>query len=149
MSRITEKQRRSWFFALLTLIWVGATVFIVQEMTPKSSLNTEERLFRLNKYDQNLDDLENLVLQMESSFAEIKATRFEIYQDYYVYELLDKIKGLHDESKPISQHTARVSTVLKLLLYARKELVTKKRNIETTAEAVQNCQEGNQYIQPE
>lgn len=144
--RITEKRRMVLAFALISLAWVAATLLVVQHLSPRPDSDTEWRRKRLAKNEQVLDLQEELIYEQVETSGKIRETKFDIYQKYIVYELGEEIDALGEKDPLNAVHRKRVSDLLKLLVEAREELVTKQRNTVGINEDVNNCREGNNII---
>lgn len=147
MFQWSEKTKRAWAFALITLAWLGATLAVVSHLAPKANTNTEARRASLARNEDVVLEQQALLDKMAALLEEIKNTRFQIYQMYVVTELREKINGIHQDNSRVESHSLRISKVLLLLLNAREELVAKQRNLVEISAQVQNCREGNQDIQ--
>lgn len=135
---------RTWFFALLTLSWVGVSLYLVQELSPRPYEGSEADLDKLENYTELLDRQEDLLEDVEQLYLDIQETNFGIYQNYKIQELKDRIKDLMDPGKPMAEQRFRAGTLLNLLVDAREKFVTEQRNIVRIENNILNCQEGNQ-----
>lgn len=143
MSSPNPTRGKSWFFALMSIIWLGATLFLVRELSPRPYQGSKTDLDKLSNYTEILDRQDNLLDESESLFREISTTKFDIYQDYKVEELQERINQMMDSTQSMAEHRIRVGILLDLLLDSREELVVQQRNIEKMENAILNCQEGN------
>jgi|GEM_PF-3913846 len=139
MSTPNPNRGKAWFFTLMTLIWLGASLILVRELSPRPYNGSQEDLDKLSSYTRQ----EALLNETEGLFREISTTQFDIYQDYKVDELRERVNQMKDSSQSMAEHRIRAGVLLDLLLDSREELVTKQRNIERTENSILNCQEGN------
>lgn len=146
-SNIPEQRRRAWAFAVITILWIGASIAIVWHLMPSPDRDTAALRAALARNTALMDE-EALLLESYLDLSrEVRTTQFQVYQMYVVSELRDKAKALHLPNTPIEAHSSRVSQLLNLLINVREELVAKQRNLIRIGNQVQNCREGNQDIQ--
>lgn len=144
MSAKRETKGKSWFFTIISMIWITAVAFLVHQATPKVYEDSGNDQRTIENYNRILDSQRDLMSEIEELYAELRNLDFGIYQDYKELELQERINAMTDPSKATSAHMLRAGQVFELLLNSRHKLAAEQRNILKNTEAVVNCQKGNQ-----
>lgn len=149
-ARLSERQRKNIGFSVIALAWVMTVILIIENYSQNSRINTDQTVAELNKVRGRLRKQEDYIKEVDKLFREIKRARFDIYQDYMYGELLEKVNDLDPQKNRIEMeetvsktYEARGSEILKLLLYARQELVKQEENFKLIEKDLQNAREGN------
>ena len=140
--QLSEKQKKTLGFGMITLAWIMGIFLVVENYADRKNVNTESRLRNLSRADARLEEQENLIGEMNELYEEIRIARFEVYQDYHFEYLLNRIKELLDEKSPNIEYRKQGAEVLKLLLFARQEMIKKEGNLIKTELDVKNCRDG-------
>lgn len=140
--QLSEKQKKSIGFGLITSAWVVAIFLVIGNYVERSKVNTESRLKSISKADARMDEQEDLIEDMNELFHEIRVARFEVYQDYYLEDLVGRIRDLEDEKSPNKEFRRQGVEILEFLLFSRQKLVKEEGNLIKIELAVKDCRDG-------